>query len=184
VHHALEFLQRHLWLRSSHPEGLGHPCAVETLRVVDPGVRQKQPQTDRDRHLMSSQGERDQDLAIGVLAHSPGILWANPDRMRAFLQQCGVVDDQNSIRATHELVGLGQEFGFQRRLVPGADRHKVMQLIIIGRSHPGGHRLQALALAGANQSRHIKRTHALACWVMQVVEERLKPGPKFVFPSQ
>jgi hypothetical protein len=57
-----------------------------------------------------------------------------------------------------------------------------MQLIIIGGRHPGGHRLQALAFAGADQACHIERTHAPAGWVMQMVEEGLKPGLKFVFP--
>ena len=70
--------------------------------------------------------------------------------MRAFLGQRGVINDQDGLGPADEPAGLGQEFGFERCLVPRTDRHKVVQLIVVGRSHPSGHRLQALALAGSN----------------------------------
>ena len=102
--------------------------------------------------------------------------------MRALLGQGRVVDHQDGVRPADKPVGLGQEFGFQRRLVPGADRHEVMQLIVVGRSHPGGHRLQALALAGADQTGHIERAHAPAGRMTKRCEEGFEPGLEFVLP--
>ena len=163
----LEFLQRDLRLRARRPERLGHAGALQALRILDPGVGQKQPQDDRDRHLIPGQRQRDQRLAVGVLAQSAGILRADADRMRALLGQRRVVDHQDGVGPADEPVGLGQEFGFQRRLVPRADRHEVVQLIVVGRSHPSRHRLQALALAGADQPGHIERAHAPARRVTQ-----------------
>jgi hypothetical protein len=93
-----------------------------------------------------------------------------------------VIDHQNSIGSADKPVGLGQEFGLERRLVPRTHRHKVMQLIIVGGRYPRRHRLQAFALAGADQSGHIKRAHAPPGGVMQMGEEGLEPGLEFVFP--
>jgi hypothetical protein len=101
---------------------------------------------------------------------------------RAFLGQSGIIDHQDGARPADKLVGLGQEFSFQRRLVPRTHRHEVMQLVIVGRSHPGGYRLQALALTGADQTGHIERTHAPAGWMTKRFEKRLEPGLKFVLP--
>jgi hypothetical protein len=95
-----------------------------------------------------------------------------------------VINDQDGLGPADEPVGLGQEFGFERGLVPRADRHEVMQLIVVGRSHPSGHRLQALALTGSNQPGPIKRAHAPARRMTEVREERFKPGLEFALPGQ
>ena len=80
--------------------------------------------------------------------------------MRAFLEQRRVVDHQDGVGPANQPVGLGQEFGLKRSLVPGTDRHEVMQLVIVGGRHPGGHRLQALALTRPDQASDIERAHA------------------------
>jgi hypothetical protein len=110
-------------------------------------------------------------------------LRADAHRMRALLGKRRVIDHQDGVGPADEPVGLGQEFGFQRRLIPRANRHEVMQLIVVGRRHPSGHRLQALALTRADQPGHIERAHAPTGRVMQVREKRLKPGLEFVLPS-
>ena len=102
--------------------------------------------------------------------------------MRAFLEQRRVVDHQDGVRPADQPVRLDQEFGLKRRLVPGADGHEVMQLIIVGGRHPGGHRLQALALTRPDQARHIERAHASPSRMMKRGEERFEPGLKFVLP--
>ena len=105
------------------------------------------------------------------------------DRLRALLGQSGIIDHQDGVRPADKLVGLGEEFSFQRRLVPRTHRHEVMQLVIVGRSHAGGHWLQALALTGADQPGHIEWAHAPAGRVTKRVEEGFEPGLKFVLPS-
>jgi hypothetical protein len=102
--------------------------------------------------------------------------------VRAFLEQRRVVDHQDGVRPADQPVGLGQEFGLERRLVPGADGHEVVQLVIVGRRHPGGDRLQALALARPDQPGDIERAHAPPGRMMKRGEEGLKPGLEFVFP--
>jgi hypothetical protein len=102
--------------------------------------------------------------------------------MRAFLEQGRVIDHQHSPRSADKPVGLGQEFGLERRLVPGADGHEVMQLIVVGRRHPGGHRLQAFALARADQPSDVERAHAPTGRMTKRFEEGFKPGLKFVLP--
>ena len=102
--------------------------------------------------------------------------------MSALLGQRRVVDHQDGVGPADKPVGLGQEFSLERRLIPRADRHEVMQLILIGRRHPGGHRLQALALAGTDQACHIERAHAPTRRMTKGCEEGFKPGLKFVVP--
>jgi hypothetical protein len=46
-----------------------------------------------------------------------------------------------------------------------------MQLIVVGRRNPSGHRLQALALAGTDQTGHIERAHAPTRRMTQMGEE-------------
>jgi hypothetical protein len=57
-----------------------------------------------------------------------------------------------------------------------------MQLIVIGRRHPGGDRLQAFALARPDQACHVERTHAPAGRVMKRFEKGFEPGLKFMLP--
>ena len=82
----------------------------------------------------------------------------------------------------HEPVGLSQEFGLERRLVPQADRHEVMQLVESAGATRSGHRLQALAVPRPDQASHIERTHAPACRVTKRFEEGFEPRLKFMLP--
>ena len=103
--------------------------------------------------------------------------------MHALLGKRGVVDHQDGAWPAHESVGLGQEFGLERCLVPRADRHEVVQLVVISRCQSGRDGLEALALAGADQPGHIKRAHAPTRRVTQMREEWFKPGSQFVLPG-
>src|SRR3974390_1063240 len=58
-----------------------------------------------------------------------------------------------------EPVCLNKQFRLQRRCVPDARRDKMVHLIIIARRKTPRHRLNALAIAGTYQARHIKWTH-------------------------
>lgn len=75
------------------------------------------------------------------------------------------------ITPADKLVGLGSKFGLEWCHVPRAARHEVMQLVVVSRRHPGSHRLQALALAGADQSGQLERAHAPMGWVTKRFEE-------------
>ena len=102
--------------------------------------------------------------------------------MRALLGQRRVVDHQDGVRPADQPIGLGQEFGVQRRLIPRADGHEVVQLIVVGGRHPSGDGLQALAFAGADQPGHIERAHAPASRMTKGCKEGFEPGLKFVLP--
>jgi hypothetical protein len=58
----------------------------------------------------------------------------------------------------------------------------MMRLIIIARCEPLRHRLNALAIARPNESYHEQRAHPPPCLVTEVVQERLEPALKRLFP--
>ena len=47
---------------------------------------------------------------------------------------------------------------------------------------PLRHRLNALALAGTDQSRHVERAHLSPCFVTQPIQKRLEPTSELVSP--
>ena len=102
--------------------------------------------------------------------------------MLALLRHRGVVDHQHGIAATDEPVRLDKQFCLQRRRIPDARRNKMVQLIIVTRRKPLRHRLNALAIAGTDQTRHIKWTHLLPRFVTQAIQERFEPASKLIFP--
>ena len=104
------------------------------------------------------------------------MLRGDPDRELALLGQGGVIDDQDSVRPANQPISLGEQFGFERSVIPGPDRDEMMQLVLVGGRHPRCDRLQALALARPNQACHIKRAHAPARGMAQSRQERLKPS--------
>ena len=59
-----------------------------------------------------------------------------------------------------------------------------VQLIIIARCKPRRHRLDALAIAGTDQPRHVKRTHPPSRLVTQTIQKRLHPTAKLGLPVQ
>src|SRR5262249_61812591 len=47
---------------------------------------------------------------------------------------------------------------------------------------PLRHRLNALAIARTDQSRHVERAHLSPCFVTQPIQKRLEPTPELVSP--
>src|SRR5450830_1174596 len=58
----------------------------------------------------------------------------------------------------------------------------MVQLIIVARRKSLRHRLNALAIAGTDQPRHIKRTHLSTRFVTQLLQERRQPLPQLGVP--
>src|SRR5262249_36235524 len=54
-------------------------------------------------------------------------------------------------------------------------RNEVMQLIACAERKPLRHRLNALAVARTDQSRHVERAHLSPCFVTQPIQKRLEP---------
>src|SRR5215472_8071449 len=102
--------------------------------------------------------------------------------MRAFLGYRGVVDYQHGIAAADELIRLNQQFCLHRTGIPDPGRDEVVQLIVVTKCNPFSHRLNALAVARTDQSRHIERTHLSPCFVTQPTQKRLEPAPKLASP--
>src|SRR5260370_7740020 len=65
-----------------------------------------------------------------------------------------------------------------------ASSNKMMQLIIVARREPLCHWLNALAIAGADQPRHVKGTHLPTGLVTQTIQERLHPHTKAPLSNQ
>src|SRR5262249_24661216 len=67
-------------------------------------------------------------------------------------------------------------------LHPRPRRNEVVQLIAFAERKPPRHRLNALAIARADQSRHVERAHLSPCLVTQPIQKRLEPTAKLVSP--
>jgi uncharacterized C2H2 Zn-finger protein len=104
--------------------------------------------------------------------------------MRAFLGYRRVVDHQHGIAAADELVRLNQQFRLHRPGIPDAGGDEVVQLIIVTKRNPLCHRLNALAVARTDQSRHVERAHLSPCFVTQPIQKWLQPTSKLVSPVQ
>src|SRR4051812_5455675 len=99
--------------------------------------------------------------------------------MRALLGYRSVVDHQHGIAAADEPIRLDKQFCLHRRRIPDSSSNEVMQLIIFAKREPLGHRLNALAIARTDQSRHVERTHLSPRLVTQPIQKRLEPASKF-----
>ncbi len=76
----VELAKRDVGLAAGHTLGLGHASAGQALGVARPGVGQEQAQRHWNRDLAPGEGQRDEGLAIGVLAQHRGVLRGDPDR--------------------------------------------------------------------------------------------------------
>jgi len=130
-----------------------------------------------DRDFASRKRQRYQGLAVGGLAERRSILRSDTHRMRTLLGYSCVVNHQHGIAATHELICLNQQFCLQRPSIPDPGSDEVVQLIAGAECKPPRHRLNALAIARTNQTRHVERTHLTREGTRPV------PGP-FLFAAE
>jgi hypothetical protein len=75
--------------------------------------------------------------------------------MFAFLGQARIIDDQKGVGAADELIRLPGQFLLNRPGVPNPIREEMMQPVITIRRDARRHRLDALAITGSDQARHI-----------------------------
>src|SRR5690606_3825549 len=136
---------------------LGNPGALQAGRIARPALRQEQPQAHHDWHFSRCQGERNQRLAVGILAECRSILWRHADRMMALLGQGRIVDDQPGILASDLSVSLGEQRPLQWSFVPHAAADEMVQPVVADLTIPRGHRLHALTITRANQACNV-------CW--------------------
>ena len=99
-----------------------------------------------------------------------------------FLRHRRVVDYQYRIAAADKAIRLNEQFPLQRRRIPDTTSNKMVQLIIVVPRKTFRHWLNALAIAGPDQPRYVKRTHAPPRLVTQASQKRLEPASKLGFP--
>src|SRR5258707_14189771 len=92
--------------------------------------------------------------------------------MRAFLGYRSVVDPHHGIPAPDEPIRLDKQSGLHRRCIPDPSRNEVVQLIVVTKRKPLRHRLNALAIAGTDQPRHVEWTHLSPRLVTQPSQKR------------
>src|SRR5437588_1487014 len=102
--------------------------------------------------------------------------------MRAFLGYRSVVDHQHGIAAPDEPIRLDKQFGLHRRCIPDPGRNEVVQLIVVTKRKPLRHRLNALAIAGTDQPRHVEWTHLSPRLVTQPNQKRPEKASKLLLP--
>ena len=181
---TIDLCQSHLWLRPRRSIFGRNTRSLQLSLIARPTLGKKQPQRQHDRYFAARQRQRYEGLAVRGLAQRRGILRSDTNRMRAFLGYCSVVDHQHGIAAADEPVCLDKQFGFHRRRIPNPGCNEVMQLIACAERKPLRHRLHALAVAGTDQSRHVKWAHLTPCFVTQPIQKRLEPTSKLVSPIQ
>ena len=179
---AIDLRQGDLRLRPCRSIFGRNARSLQPSPIARPTLGKKQPQRQHDRHFAARKRQRHQRLAIGGLAQRRSILRSDTHRMRALLGYRGVVDHQHGIAAADEPIRLNKQFCLQRRRIPDPGSNEVVQLIIVAERKPLRHRLNALAIARTDQSRHVKRTHSSPRLVTQPIQKRLEPTSKLVFP--
>src|SRR5208282_2365578 len=147
------------------------------------GLGQKEPQPHHHWHFARCQRHRDQRLTVGCLPKRRSVLRRHADRALPLLRQRRVVDDQPGVITADHLIGLGEQDFLQRGRIPYATCYEVVQLIVADLSVARGHGLDALAIAGADQSRHVGWAHTRSRLVSQRAKERHKPLLQIALPT-
>src|SRR5271168_4034419 len=119
---------------------------------------------------------------LAVLPSAEAYCGATPTECDPFFRQRRVVDDKDCAGASDQFIRLNSEFLLQRRFVPDAARNEMMQLVVVAGRQSRRHRLDALAVARANQACHVERTHPPARLVPQPRQERRKPPLEIPIP--
>ena len=161
---------------------VGHARLGAPVGVISPLMRQIQAIGDRQAGVIVGRRQAHRDLAVVLLAELATILPRHADRVLAFLRHAGVIDDQGPDRAA--LLDDGQHAGAHRRkhrvIGPIGLRHEVMQRLVrclhAARLHARGHRLDAFAIAGQQQSRAIRSERRGAIGMAKRRRDRLDIG--------
>src|SRR5262245_15335149 len=158
-----------------------HPLAL-TEPVCSSNSREETAAMQHDWYFPARKRQRYQGLAIGGLAQRRSILRRDTHRMRAFLGYRSVVNHQHGIVAADEPICLDKQFCLHWRCIPDPGGNEVVQLVAFAQLKPLRHRLNALAIARTDQSRHVERAHLSPCLVTQPIQKRLEPTAKLVSP--
>jgi hypothetical protein len=154
---------------------LRNPSFGTAIRVGHPFVRQEQPEPDRHRDLALRQGERDQDLAVRLLAQDAAVLPGHPNRALALLRTRGVVDHQYRIRTADQRLRFLDQDPPQRCVIPGRAGDEVLQLIVTTQPEASRKRLEAFAPVRAEQALQVQGGPAPPRLAAQHLEERRQP---------
>src|SRR6266540_4274858 len=136
--------------------------------------------SNRARLLVQLSGRNSRNASMTGISSRASV--SDTHRMRAFLGYRGIVDHQHGIAAADELIRLNQQLCLHRPGIPDPGRDEVVQLIVVTSCNPLRHWLNALAIARADQSRHVERAHLSPCFVTQPIQKRLEPTSKLVSP--
>ena len=113
----MDLVEGDLPLRLVH-DVIGDHGSPTACTVFAPCLGQEQTQCDGKRHLVASQRDRDERLAVGLLAKLTAVLMRDADRVLSLLGDRGVIDDEVRASATEERVRLLEEYLLDRFRVP------------------------------------------------------------------
>ena len=158
---------------------------LSTLGVVRPDFGEIEPIGDRQTRMMIGDRERHGDLAVVRLAQPPAILPRHADRMRTLLLKPCVVDDPGFDASLHrkrrrcKFANLRQHRLVRPRRLPNKVQQRLMRRRGARRRHHRSDRLDALALAGHQQTGAIIQQRARSVRVpehaRQIVHVSRKP---------
>src|SRR5215831_6902 len=118
---------------------------------------------------------------LAVLPSAEAYCGATPTECVPFL---GIAVSSITSTASSPPTSLSEDkqFCFHWRRIPDPGGNEVVQLVAFAQRKPLRHRLNALAIARTDQSRHVERAHLSPCLVTQPIQKRLEPTAKLVSP--
>jgi hypothetical protein len=163
---------------------VGDTRRLTTPGVVRPGLRQVQGIGGGNADRFVGQRDRDRHLTVLLLAEHAAVLTGHPDGVLPLLGEARVIHDPGGHHAVplydleHEVPG-GPQHG---RVVPGGIGDEVVQRLVTRGHMPWvdacGHRLDALAVTGKAESRHIGSQRLSAIGMTDGLSQGLQVIPK------
>lgn len=102
--------------------------------------------------------------------------------MIALLWQSGVIDHKKRIQRANDPVRLSRKLSLKRNSVPKAIGNEMVEAVVLAWSKPFRHRLDTLAVTGANEPGDIKRAHLSPLLVSELVQKRVQKCCKLRIP--
>src|ERR1019366_3866782 len=107
---------------------------------------------------------------------------ARSNRCGSFVQLSGRNKRNATMTGTSPRASVNDTSVWQLAVLPSAEAYCGATPTIVARRQPRRHRLDAFAIAGADQPEQIHRQHPSPRLVTQLCQERRQPDTQFLFP--
>ncbi len=156
---AIDLGKRDLGLGAVALADLRHTGPAQPRGIAGPTLRQEQPQADGTGTSSWASVSETRVWQFAFLPSAEAYCGATPTECWPFFGRAVSSMTSTASGPPTSRSAWASEFVLERTGIPDPARYEMMQLVVIGRRQPLGHRLHALALARPDQARNIKRAH-------------------------